>query len=210
MAISIDPRITKRIYWSVAERNTGNEVLRTSILAIALFALVSLAPTQAATQTASFNTTISFDGVIVTVSSTFTIDTTLKTLSGTASVSVMDSTTGATIISKAFTISLSFGMTTSNTIRFVLSVPVASLMLGVSCAVSTGSTPVATCIVSRDPDLNHDGIVNITDVALLAYSYGSTTGSAKYNPAADLNANGRVDIGDAAIIAADYKAPILS
>ncbi len=182
-------------------------MLRASIFALALLALASLAPVHAITQTATFSQTISFDGVTVNVSGTFTVDTTAKTLSGTASVSVVNSTSGATIFSKTFAISLSFAST--NNIRVVLAIPAIPLTLAASCSVDV-TTGSASCMVSRDPDVNHDGIVNIIDFGMLGASYGSTAGSTRFNPAVDLDANGRVDIIDAGIMGADYGATVLS
>ncbi len=181
--------------------------MRTPILAalvLALAAIAPLAPAHATTQTTSFSKTISFDGVTVTVSGTITVDTTAKTLSATLTLKAVNSTSGATIFSKTFTINLSFGNMSS--LNFALNIPAVPLMLAASCSVNVGSP--ATCMVSRTPDLDHDDTVNIIDIAMIANAYGSTTGSARYNPAADLNADGTVNIIDVAIAAADFGAPV--
>lgn len=47
-----------------------------------------------------------------------------------------------------------------------------------------------------DPDLNHDGIVDIRDVAIAAGAFGSRPEDERWNPEADLNQNGEVDIKD--------------
>jgi fructose/tagatose bisphosphate aldolase len=52
--------------------------------------------------------------------------------------------------------------------------------------------------------------VDITDVALLALSFGTAHGSVMYNQAADLNADGQIDILDVAIIASDFGTPALA
>ncbi len=172
-----------------------------------MLALAGLAPVvtaHATTQTTSFSKTISFDGVTLTISGMITVDTTAKTLSATLTVTEVNSTTGATILSKTFTINLSFG--TMNSLQFVLNIPAVPLMLAASCTVNVGSP--ATCMVSRTPDLNHDGTVDIIDIAMIANAYGSTAGSSRYNPAADLNADGTVNIIDIAIAAADFGAPV--
>ncbi len=49
-------------------------------------------------------------------------------------------------------------------------------------------------------DVNYDGTVNILDAALVAYAYGSTPGSPKWNPYADLNGDGQITILDAALV----------
>ena len=181
--------------------------MRPPILATLVLALAALAPlavAHATTQTTSFSQTISFDGVTVKVSGTITVDTTAKTLSATVTLTEVNSTTGATIFSKTFTLNLSFA--TSNSLRFVLNIPAVPLMLAASCTVNVGSP--ATCMVSRTPDLNHDGTVDFLDASMLAFAFGSTPGTTRWNPAADLNADGQVDILDAALFAADYGAPV--
>ncbi len=173
-----------------------------------------LVPAQGATFTTSsspptafsFNQARTFDNVTVTVVGNFTISTTTKTLTGSLSLNAVNDTSKATIFSKTFSISLSFG--TSNTVKFGLSIPFVPVMLATSCTITIDSTAVASCTLSRDPDVNHDGTVNILDVSMLAYAYGSTVGSARYSQAVDLNADGIVNIIDAAIIAYYYGEPV--
>jgi len=64
-------------------------------------------------------------------------------------------------------------------------------------------------MMSANPDINRNGSVDIIDAAVLGFSYGSTVGGLRFNPAADLNANGKVDIFDAAILGADYGLQVL-
>jgi len=61
----------------------------------------------------------------------------------------------------------------------------------------------SSCIVSKSPDVNHDGQVNILDLATLASVYGSS------NPTLDLDGDGIVSITDIAIAASDFNAPML-
>jgi outer membrane protein assembly factor BamB len=53
-------------------------------------------------------------------------------------------------------------------------------------------------------DLNADGKVNITDIAIVAVSYGSGLGDAKWNAAADLNDDKTVNILDISLVAKDF------
>ncbi len=53
-------------------------------------------------------------------------------------------------------------------------------------------------------DVNGDFKVDVLDAALLAYSYGTRPGDAKWNPNADFDNNGVIDILDAAQVAAYY------
>src|SRR5712692_5248296 len=53
-------------------------------------------------------------------------------------------------------------------------------------------------------DVDNDGHVDITDLALVATSFGAAQGSSKWNSAADLNKDGRIDIADLSIVAAYF------
>jgi len=53
-------------------------------------------------------------------------------------------------------------------------------------------------------DLNGDGSVNMIDLAIVAKSYGKSSGEPGYNSLADLDQNGFVDIVDIALVAADF------
>jgi hypothetical protein len=149
---------------------------------------------------------LAFQGATVMVTSSFEVNPTSQTLTGTVHVQVLNSTTGAQIAFLNFTINLAFG--SSLAAKLILAVPEGSLMLGVTCNVSITSL-TTTCSVSRNPDIDRDGLVSITDLATVAISYGATIGSPNYNPAADLDADGKVDILDLAFVALDYGATVL-
>ena len=53
-------------------------------------------------------------------------------------------------------------------------------------------------------DINGDGKVNLQDLVLLAYSYGSRPGEARWNPNADIKGDGIVDLADLTILAKYY------
>lgn len=53
-------------------------------------------------------------------------------------------------------------------------------------------------------DVNGDGKVSLQDLVLLADSYGSRQGEARWNPNADFNGNGVVDLADLAVLAKYY------
>jgi outer membrane protein assembly factor BamB len=55
-----------------------------------------------------------------------------------------------------------------------------------------------------DTDLNADGKVNITDITIVAVSFGSRPGDAKWNAIADLDHDGIVNILDISLVAKDY------
>jgi PKD repeat protein len=148
-----------------------------------------------------------FSGVNITASVSLAIDTAMKTLVGSVSVTAVNATTGAVIFSKTFNINVTFSSTMS--IKFELKVPVTAIALGIDC--STNSTTATTsCIVTRNTDIDNDGTVGFIDVSAVAYAFGSTVGSPKYSPALDLNADGIISFIDVSIVAYYYRATVLS
>jgi uncharacterized protein (DUF362 family) len=57
---------------------------------------------------------------------------------------------------------------------------------------------------ARTADLNKDGIVNISDVAIVAKAFNSRPGNTNWNPLADLNGDGVVNIIDISMVAKEY------
>jgi hypothetical protein len=53
-------------------------------------------------------------------------------------------------------------------------------------------------------DVNKDGIVDMTDVAIVCMMYGYTQNDSKWNPDADLNKDGKVEMRDISLVARDY------
>lgn len=53
-------------------------------------------------------------------------------------------------------------------------------------------------------DINRDGQVDLTDVAILIANYGLCAGAAGFNPQADLDGNGCVDLTDLAILISHF------
>ncbi len=53
-------------------------------------------------------------------------------------------------------------------------------------------------------DVDQDGEVSIIDASIVAYAFGSSPGSPRWNPYADINNDGIVDIIDASIMAANF------
>ena len=164
-------------------------------------------PFTAQTSDPQFQQTFTFDGVIVSVFGTFIPDTTSRTVTGTVSVNVTSSATGQTVFSKTYSITVGYG--SDSTARFVLAIPASSSWLGAACTVNISNNS-ASCSLSRDPDLNHDGAINILDLAQIAFAYGSANGDSRYNASGDLNADGLINIFDLAMAAFDYQQPVFS
>lgn len=53
-------------------------------------------------------------------------------------------------------------------------------------------------------DVNNDGLVDITDVAMVAYAYDSKPGHPRWHPNLDVNSDNIIDITDVAIVAYEY------
>ena len=176
--------------------------MKAPILVLALIALAGLAPAvQATSQTTTFNKSFTFNNLTVTVSGTIAVDTTAKTVSGSITITVVNSTSGKTIFTNTIPINISFNA--NNGALFVLEVPTFPTMLAISSNVAGGSTASTTFSVSKTPDVNHDGVINIRDLTAIALSYGTS------NPAADLNSDGIVNIQDLTIVALDFGAPVI-
>ena len=60
----------------------------------------------------------------------------------------------------------------------------------------------------KNPDIDNNGVVNIVDVATVAFSFGATPTSSNWNVATDLDNNGVVNILDVALDAFYFGQPI--
>jgi len=148
---------------------------------------------------------LTFHGVNVSITPSLTVSG--NTVSGTVSVTVTNATSGSTMFSKTFTVSFSFS--SGQTPQFVLVMPSTVGALGASCSTNPSSGQTS-CIVSKDPDINLDGAVDITDLATLALAWNSVPGSPNWNPSLDLNGDGRIGIVDLAIVAINWKVPMFA
>ncbi|TMI42402.1 PKD domain-containing protein [Candidatus Bathyarchaeota archaeon] len=147
-----------------------------------------------------------FDDVNVTVTGSFSLNQTSRTLKATLTVTVVNATSGLLIITKTLNLTVMFG--SRGSVVFVLELPTNSYTLGIGC--SANLTGAKGCILSKSPDLNHNGTIDIIDVSMMASAFDSTPGTPKWNPNADLNNNGIVDIVDLSIAAFDFGAPVFS
>jgi len=63
------------------------------------------------------------------------------------------------------------------------------------------STDATTQTPASSPkDVNHDGMINCTDLGIVKAALGSTPGQLKWNPAADINNDGVIDVRDLAAV----------
>jgi hypothetical protein len=151
----------------------------------------------------TINRTVNFQGITVTISGGISI--TSGTVSGTISVTATNSTTGALLFSKTYTIS-NLPMN-NNQAKFLLNIAVSPYPLSADIIVSAnGGVWNAILTVTRQIDLAGDGNVDMIDMSTIALSYDSSRGSPAYNPNADIFAVGTVDLVDVATAAIFYGA----
>ncbi len=176
--------------------------MKIPFLAAILLALTALTPmASASTQTIPINKSFTFDNLTVNISGTITVDTTAKTIQGSITVTVVNNTSGETVFSKTFTFNQPFG--TNGEVTSVLAVPVLPTVLAVSCFTNT-SSPSTSCLVSKTPDVNFDGVINIVDLVGVARTFGTSF------KATDLDGDGVVNIRDLTLVALDFGAQVLA
>ncbi|MDP4182879.1 MAG: alpha/beta hydrolase-fold protein [Bacillota bacterium] len=66
-------------------------------------------------------------------------------------------------------------------------------------------TPTPTSKPSISADLNHDGVVNMADVILLASAFNSVSGNEKFRNEYDLNSDGVINMSDVIILAGKFN-----
>jgi len=158
--------------------------------------------------------TLALDGSRVTVTGGLIIDKQSFTASGRFTVSAANLTTGITTFSRNYTISnLPVSGLTSTIFRteLLLDVAVLPYHLSVDLNVQTdggiGSTRVE---LTRELDIDRNGVVNIVDLVRVAISFSSTVGSPNYDPRADVNGDGVINIIDLSRVAFYFTTPAFS
>jgi PKD repeat protein len=69
---------------------------------------------------------------------------------------------------------------------------------------STSATLQVLNFTIKIYDINHDGKIDIRDIAIVAKAFGTSPGIPGWNPIADLNGDGKVDIRDIALVAKNF------
>jgi sugar lactone lactonase YvrE/mono/diheme cytochrome c family protein len=77
------------------------------------------------------------------------------------------------------------------------------LEIGSNAPPATATATTTNTIFKED--LNKDGVINMTDVILLAKSFNTVKGDPKYVEARDLNGDGAINIADVIILAAKFN-----
>jgi len=148
------------------------------------------------------NSTVSFQGVIVSANGSISVAP--SDVVGTVSVTATNSTTGAVIFSKTYSVDQ---QSSSGGTSFLLNVAVSPYPLSLEVTLGdTGGLWGSTMTITRQMDFMGRGSVDIVDLATMAMHYGSSMGSAGYYPRADLDGSGTIDIIDLGTAAAYYGA----
>ncbi len=184
----------------------GNWTYRCSVHPIAMFGTFGVIPAQIPS---SISSTLSLDSSKVTTNGTVTLDTRSKTVSGLLTVSAVNVSTGAPLFRKTYivpTLLLKPFSTSTLVLRFLLNVAVLTYPLSSDITVQlSGLTLSAGTMLSRQLDINANGVVDINDFAFVALRYSCSSTQACYSPLADFDANGTINIIDISIIGLGYN-----
>ncbi len=155
----------------------------------------------------AIGSSLSFQGSTITTNGTLTINPATLNFTGTITVTARNSTTSANLFQKTYTVPSIRLQNRTGTFQagFILNVAVNPHALSSDIIVALkGGTASFSVAVTRQIDINGNGIVDFLDVGVVALAYGSILGSTNYNPLADLNADGLVNIIDIGIISLFY------
>ncbi len=155
----------------------------------------------------SLDSTIVFQGSNVTTTGSLGILPTNGTLSGTTMVVARNSTTGAVLFNKTYSIPNMKLQNMTGVLQgtFLLSIGISPYPLSSNIRVQEGAgSALAVITVSRRVDTNGDGMVNIKDLSFVAGVFGSTVNSPGYDGRADLDGNGVVNIVDLVLVASYF------
>ena len=166
--------------------------------------------------TQSFKTALtdntSFHGVTVATNGTLSVNPTTLRISGAVTVTATNSTTHAVLFSKTYTIPGLILVSKGGDLQTSFLLNTAVLPYSLSSDVNMvlrGASLTASVLITRQLDVDGNGMVDFLDFSTLAMAFGSTVGSPSYNPKADLQATGTVTFIDASIMAFFFQAPNL-
>jgi hypothetical protein len=163
--------------------------------------------------TQSFKTVLAsnstFQGVDVVTNGTITANPSTLALSGAATVTATNTTSHLVLFSKTYTLPALSLISKGGFMQasFLLNIGVFPYLLSSDVnVVLRGASLNATVLVTRQIDIDGNGMVDFLDASTLAIAYGSSIGSPSYNPRADLQGTGKVTFIDASILGFFYQA----
>lgn len=164
--------------------------------------------------TFTINDNENFTGVNVKTNGTLSVDSPSSslTVSGSLTVVATNATTHASLFSKTYTVTR-YGYSRPYNGGFqlvlVLNVGVSPYKLGSDITLnisgpssSAPGSPTASVEITRNPDIDANGLVDLNDFNLVEGAFNCSTGQSCYNAAYDLDADGTINITDIGI--ADY------
>jgi hypothetical protein len=156
--------------------------------------------------TVTLNSVNDFTGVRVTTTGSLSIDSPSNTftVSGASTVQAKNATTGSILFSKTYVVSkLALHDMSPGTVtwRYLLSIALNPSLSSNVALIASGNSSSSTVGVTRNLDINQDGLVDQPDVNILQGAFDCSIGQPCYDPRADINADGKVDIFDAATVA---------
>jgi hypothetical protein len=83
-----------------------------------------------------------------------------------------------------------------------------NMLVSANDTLNNESSSEVSFVVTFLGDLSLDGVVNIIDIAVVAFSFGHYVGSERWNPNADLNTDGQINIVDIATVAKEFGSEI--
>jgi subtilase family serine protease len=166
--------------------------------------------------TQSFKTVLTgnstFQGVNVVTNGTITVSPLILAISGSAMVTATNTTSHMVLFSKTYTLPALTLFSRGGMLQtsFLLNIRVLPYLLSSDVnLVLHGASLSASVLVTRQIDIDGNGMVDFLDASTLAIAYGSSIGSPSYNPRADLQGTGKVTFIDASILGFFYQAPNL-
>ncbi len=172
--------------------------------------------------TITVNNTTTFLGYSVTTNGTLTTNAPLNNLTLSGKITVSASNSSGLVFSKTYTVAnvlirnyTSGPPTAPYRAVLLLNVGVNSCPgYNVTCHLSSdnsisydGASAIDTVTVSRNIDINQDGIVNNSDLSIVSASLYCNVGQACYNPQADVNADGTINAVDLSTVSNFGNAP---
>jgi PKD domain len=149
-----------------------------------------------------------FKDINVTIAGTISYDTTTQTLTASLTITATNMTNGQTLYTKTVDFTRTYPPGTSNP-RFILAIPLSTTSLGVRCAYRS-DTATVNCMITKNPDLDQNGTVDLQDISAIVYDFGSVPGSPHWDPNADLAGENAVDLIDVSIAVYDFGTPVFT
>ena len=156
----------------------------------------------------SINNDVLFQGLQIATTESLSVNPVDHNFTGTITITATNTTTGIIVFSKAYSLLNLSLMNQSSSFRTAFLLNIVALPYPLSSDITvtlTGTTASATAQVTRQIDIDANGMVDISDASVVGNAWNTSIGSPNYNPRADLNGSGKVDIVDVSIFGAYWR-----